>query len=211
MARTHVVEQGEHLTSIARAYGFVDYRTIWNHPENGKLKRVRGNAHVLLPGDQVYIPDKVLREEVRPTGAQHTFRLTAKSLRLRLVIKDFDDKPIADAECELEMGGVKIPLRTNSEGLIETVVPPEARRGKLIFPVLDLEYPVLIGHLDPSHEDSGWQARLFNLGYYIGPDGEPDPEDLRKALEEFQCDHKIRVTGKPNDATIAKLQELHNS
>jgi len=38
MSINHTVKQGEYLSSIARRYGFSDYKVIWNDKNNAKLK-----------------------------------------------------------------------------------------------------------------------------------------------------------------------------
>ena len=69
--------------------------------------------------------------------------------------------------------------------------------------------PTRIGHLDPVEEPSGQMARLTNLGYYLGPEGEIDAHQLRSAIEEFQCDHSLPVDGKCGSQTQAKLKQVH--
>jgi hypothetical protein len=49
MAESYTVRQGDHLSKIAKAFGFSDYHTIWDHPNNGDLKQKRQNPNVLLP------------------------------------------------------------------------------------------------------------------------------------------------------------------
>ncbi len=203
-----MVKQGEHLSRIAHQYGFADYRTIWEHPNNAALKNKRKNPNVLFPGDQVFIPDKQEKGESCATTKRHRFQVARPPLKLRIVVKDFDDQPVANTECELEVEGAVYKLKTNAQGLIEKEIPRTAERGKLTIPDLGIEHPVKIGHLDPSEEDSGWQARLINLGYHAGPVGDSN-EQIRAALEEFQCDHGLNVTGVLDAATKAKLEKIH--
>jgi hypothetical protein len=81
------------------------------------------------------------------------------------------------------------------------------------------EEGVKIGYLDPVEEVSGQVARLANLGYYVGALDQPEPDQLRSAIEEFQCDHfpeprrsdgvPVAVNGICDPKTQAKLQEVH--
>src|SRR5262245_51865590 len=96
-AMYHRVKQGEHLSRLAQQYGFSDYCTIWNHPQNAELKRKRNNPNVLYPGDILFIPDRELCEEVRPTDQCHAFVLRRPNLKLRLVLEDQYEKPVANA------------------------------------------------------------------------------------------------------------------
>lgn len=88
----HEVKQGEHLSGIAADYGFPDFTTLWNRPENAALKQKRENPHVLLPGDKVFVPDKTVKEYSRPADNQHTFEVLTKPLFLKLELcREYDD------------------------------------------------------------------------------------------------------------------------
>lgn len=207
MVTEHIVKQGEYLSRIAAQYGFADYRTIWDHPENAELKQKRQNPNVLYPDDRIYIPDKQVRQESRPTEQRHRFKVRLQKVLLRMVVKNIDDQPIANTECELQVEGNVFQLTTDSNGLIEQPIPKTAESGKLTL--LDVEVPVQIGHLDPVEEVSGQQARLNNLGYNAGEVGGTNEEQLRSAIEEFQCDHELTVDGICGSDTQAKLKEVH--
>lgn len=211
MSSRHTVAPGEHLSGIAQRYGFRDYRTIWDHPDNAPLRELRTEPHVLLPGDVVVVPDKTLRDESRPTDQAHRFRVPSLPLKLRLALTDYHNLPIVGAACELTVQGKTLPLTSDGDGIIEAPVPKDATEGLLKVPELDLEIPIRIGHLDPVDDDSGWQGRLVNLGYYAGAVGDDDAEMLRYAIEEFQCDHQLKVTGELDGATRAKLLEAHGA
>ena len=47
MAAYHTVVQGEHLSGIAKNYGFSSYKTIWDHAQNAELKKERQNPNLL--------------------------------------------------------------------------------------------------------------------------------------------------------------------
>lgn len=208
---THTVVAGEHISQIAQQYGFRDFNTLWNHGANAALKKLRSDPHVLHPGDVLEIPDKVQRHDAKPIDQAHRFRVNARPLKLRLALTDFDNEPLAGLACELVIDGVVIPLTSDGAGLIETPIPAGAKGGVLKVAELDLEQVLQIGHLDPLDQDSGWQARLINLGYYAGAVGDGDVQQLRHAIEEFQCDHQLAVTGELDGATQAKLLEQHGA
>ena len=211
MSTYHTVKQGEHLSRIASVYGFLDYQTIWNHAENAHLKSKRKDPNVLLPGDKLFIPDKEFKIETALTGQIHRFQLAGHSLKLRLALSDFDNKPIGNTACVLEVEGEVYNLNTNAKGLIEVAIPPEAEQGTLKIPGLGLEHAIKIGHLDPIEEDTGWQARLINLGYYAGPSGDDTVDALRLhyAIEQFQCDNELHVSGEMDATTCSKLRNVH--
>ena len=209
MATSHIVKQGEHISRIAREHGFFDYRIIWDHPANAALKKKRPNPHVLLPGDHLHIPDKQVKWDSRPTDDRHTFRIAVPMVKLRLALRDFDNAPVANAACQLDIEGKTYQLTTNREGLIEHDIAPTAENGRLRVDSLGMDVPIRIGHLDPHDEETGWLGRLINIGYMDESLGAPDPRELRSDIEEFQCDFGLKVTGELDDATKAKLKELH--
>ncbi len=213
MSITHIVKQGEHATRIARRFGFLNFLTIWNHPRNAALKKLRKNPNVLFPGDSLFVPDKQFKKESRPTSKTHRFVIPVKRLMLRIVIQNYSRKPIAGTECDLQVEDKSEHLVTNGNGQIEQLILPTVEIAKLN--ILDKEFSVLIGHLDPVEEGSGLEARLNNLGYYVPPaDSERDKDELRSAIEEFQRDHDLvpkggRPSGVADAATQAKLLEAH--
>ena len=211
MSQNYTVQQGDHIFSIAKKFDFRDYHIIWDHPNNAALKQKRTNPHVLYPGDTVFIPDKNIKTEQIATTQVHRFQIDLDPLKLRIALKDFDNQPIANMPCELDVEGTVYKLTSDGKGLVEKEIPATAQTGSLKVPDLGLEMPLKIGHLDPHDEDPGWQARLINLGYHPGPVGDPDKEQLGYSIEEFQCDHGLTVTGKLDGATKAKLKEVHGS
>ena len=73
-------------------------------------------------------------------------------------LKDFDDKPIAAAECELAVEGAVFQLKSDSQGLIEAVISCTAQNS---------------------------------------------------TLQEYQCDHKLKVTGELDAATRDSINQAH--
>jgi hypothetical protein len=215
MSTDHVVQQGEHLSQIADKYGFRDYKTIWDHPDNGALKKLRQSPDVLLPGDKVHIPDKTQKKEARPTGQAHSFQVSGGKLFLHLALRDFDNQPLANTKCELQVEGNSIPLTTDGNGHIKVPISPAAKEATLVFkdPLVpfDLSVPIKIGYLDPVAAVSGQKARLSNLGYLTRPLEQVDDTVFARTVQEFQCDLGLPVTGLCDAATQSKLKELHGS
>jgi N-acetylmuramoyl-L-alanine amidase len=211
----HVVQQGEHLTQIAGEYGFRDYKTIWNHPDNAALKKLRESPNVLLPGDVLRVPDKMQKAESRPTGQRHTFKVPGTPLMLRLALKDFGNEPLANTKCTITIGGAVVPLTTDANGHIEMPISPAVKEATLAFedPLVpfDLSVPIRVGHLNPVEEVSGQRARLSNLGYITRPLDEVDDTFFEHVVQEFQCDFDLEVSGTCDAATQAKLKKLHGS
>ncbi len=207
MPKQHIVEQGEYLSLIAAKYGFSSYKTIWDHAENAELKKKRKNPNILYPGDKLFIPDKDEKTEQAPTGQKHKYEAKSDALKLRLVVKDADGYPVASEPCQLEIGAKEYKKTTGGDGLVEEKMEGSPDSARLA--VRDFEIPMKIGHLDPVEEISGQQARLHNLGYDPGPLDGSDEYKRQSAIEEFQCDNKLKVDGICGDKTQAKLVVVH--
>jgi N-acetylmuramoyl-L-alanine amidase len=209
------VKQGDYLSKIANKHGFSDYQTIWDHPKNSELKKKRQSPNILYTGDVLFIPEKNEKEESGATEQRHRFMVKGHTLMLRIVFKTIDDQPIANEDCELHVGGEVFSLTTDGNGTIEQRIPATAETGRLIFKNSEVPFdwiPIKIGHLDPIEEISGQQARLNNLGYNAGPIDGKESEQLRSAIEEFQCDYFkniSQVDGKCGPNTQAKLKNIH--
>ncbi len=207
MDHFHSVEQGEHLASIALKYGFVDYHTIWNHPQNAEIKHVRKDPFVLHPGDRIYIPTKSQKKEAVESSDRHSFVLAPRKIFLRLLLGDFYGLPIANAAYLLETETKTFQLVTDGSGVISQEIPRDARIAKLA--ILDQVLTIHIGSLDPADARTGQQARLNNLGYWTGEIGSADEDGFRSAVEEFQCDHELPVNGICDTRTQEMLTEVH--
>ncbi len=214
MAEYYTVEQGDHLSKIAKDHGFTDYTVIWDHPENCDLKNQRQNPNVLLPGDEVFIPDMEQKQEAGATDKHHTFTVDKKTLKLRLVLEDIYEKPIAGAQCALLVDGQTYQLTTDGNGKLEQEIPLDAKEGVLTIrgnqtPFANGVIPIKIGHLDPIDEISGQIARLNNLGYFAGKLDGSNRDALNSAIQEFQCDNGLAVDGDCGPKTQSKLKQIH--
>jgi hypothetical protein len=132
MSKVHTVVQGDHLSSIAHAHGFKDYKLIWDHPENAALKQKRQNPNVLFPGDKLVIPDKDTTPVDAPTDKRHTFTLKTTPLKLQLKLAGVYDKPLASIPCDLLLPKGPVELISDSEGKIENPIPPDVTEATLL-------------------------------------------------------------------------------
>ncbi len=210
---SHTVKQGEHLALIASAFGFADYRAIWDHPENAELKNKRKDPGILCPGDELHIPEREAKELPGSTELRHRFKVRRSGLKLRLVLMDAAFDPLAHARCVLHVGGDAYELEAGADGLLEETIPVGAEKVRLRVddpraPV-GVEMPIRIGHLDPVDTVTGQKGRLNNLGYDAGPVGQDEDARFRSAVEEFQCDNKLKVDGVCGAKTQEKLREVH--
>src|SRR5580704_5981185 len=127
----YTVEQGDHLSKIAKENGFTDYTVIWDHPNNSDLKKRRQNPNVLFPGDEVFVPDMEQKQESGATDKHHTFTVDQKKLKLGLVLEDLYEKPIAGAQCALRINDQITQPTTTAEGKLEQEIPLDAHEAFL--------------------------------------------------------------------------------
>ena len=217
MPTVHIVKQGEYISGIANAYGFSSYKKIWDDPQNAQLKLQRKNPNILFPGDRLVIPDKEERVEARATDARHRFQTVGDRLMLQLTIRTNDNEPVAHSDYTLEVEAETDRKQTDGNGSLEKTIKPGAQTGRLLLKSddfgLDLKVTLAIGHLDPIETVTGQIARLNNLGYDAGdvqePESDADRLRFRSAVEEFQCNEKLRVDGVCGPKTQEKLKAVH--
>lgn len=207
-AGNYEVQQGDCVFSIADRAGLF-WETVWNHPRNQALKQKRGSPHVLLPGDQVFVPPLEVKTEPRGTDARHKF--VRKGIPIEFELKVMHgDEPRRGVPYILTVEGERTTGSVPEDGIIRIPIRPSDRSGTLILRPGESqeEYTLDFGHLDPAHALSGAKGRLRNLGLL----GEDDSEEaLADALGIFQKKHSLPVTGELDDATARKLTEVHGS
>lgn len=215
MSKEHKVRQGECISSIAYKYGFLP-GTLWNLSENAELKELRKDPNVLFPGDEVFVPEKREKSESGATDQRHTFRRKGVPEVLRIRLADASGEPRQHQAYVLVVEGRMIAGKTNAAGLLKQPIPPNAREGCLKVQVQDEsgemieeEYPLHLGNLDPVTEVSGIQSRLANLGFECGPASGQLNTETREAIRLFQQSAGLPETGEPDDPTREKLKELH--
>jgi hypothetical protein len=208
MPITHRVQQGECLVSIAEDYGFF-WETLWNFPANSELRARRLEPTVLLPGDEVVIPEKTIKSYTRPTGARHTFRVKNVPAKFNLRLLDVADEPRAGLAYTLTIDGVVTRGTTDGDGWVRGSMPPKAQRAVIELDAGGERYEVDLGHLDPVDTVRGAQERLASLNAYdYEPDGQESAE-WAEALREFQRARGLIVTGELDLSTQAALREAY--
>ncbi len=217
MGKYHKAAQGECFSSLAHQYGFENYRTIYDHPENAELIKERLNPNILYPYDVVFIPDNELKEVDAATEQTHHFVVKKEKTKFRLVVKDEDGKPFADTRYELTIDEKVFEGTTDGTGKLEEEISAKAHSGYVTFYPKDENgaeivgfIPLDFGHLDPVRETSGVQARLNNLGFECGKNDGTIGEKTKAALLEFQKKHGLPESGEACAATREKIQQMHD-
>lgn len=217
MGRVVEAKKGDCVISIAKAAGFADWKTVWNHKDNDGLRGKRDDPSVLHPGDKVYLPDFKSMTMTLKAGRKYKIKTKQLKASVQLFLNDPAGTPYADKQWELTVGERLYKGKTDAKGFLAQDVSAEAREGNLTL-FLDekcekkLEWIVDIGSLEPIDTVGGVQARLNNLGYHTGDD---EPGTLgpgtKNALSDFQNDHELPVTGEIDEATRSRLKDEHKS
>jgi Putative peptidoglycan binding domain len=213
----YIIQQGDCLSSIAKAHGFDKWQTIYNHPSNADFKAAHPNPNIIFPGETLNIPDLEPRDEKAATDQKHTYELEAEPTKLRIIVQDMDDKPFAGKPYKLTLLDPAAPLKgtTGGDGLIETDVDPAITTGVLeVFIHGETDPPavwnLLIGALDPVMKKSGHQGRLNNLGFESGQVDGIDGPITQSAVKRFQKKFPpLAVDGVVGSQTRPKLEEIH--
>ena len=226
--RKYTVKQGDCISSIAYEHKMFP-KTIWDHPDNAELKKLRKDPNALFPGDSLVIPEKQLKEEQCQPEQKHSFRRKGvpERLRIKFCVGDYeeeDDTPRKAVPYTLDIttkSGRPVDRRegkTDDKGYLDEPIPPDAIKGKIILDEGEDEevHEGMLGHLDPIDTISGVQARLNNLDYDCGDeDGILGPM-TRNAIRNFQAKNDLEIlTGdfdftEIDQDTLDKLEELYS-
>ena len=208
--KTHTVQQGECALSIATANGLF-WETLWNHPDNAKLKASRKDPFQLVEGDKLKVPDAIERTLRVSTGHRHVVRLKGIPASVHLQVFSAGTEPMADQPFELKVGGKTVKGRTTGDGIVQAFVPHDETEGELKVGEGDdqIKLEIKIGHLDPPTETSGVQSRLANLGFFQGELDGKESEALTAAIAAFQQDAGLDASGEADAATLAELESHH--
>ncbi len=198
------VKQGDCISSIAETNGFF-WQTLWDL--NPGLRKRRSDPNILLPGDELIIPELRVKEESGATETRHRFVKRGVPVEVRLVIEN-NGIPLANKDYILVIDGTSNEGATDGDGLLVQSMPPNAREATL--KIDGLTFSFTFGAIDPVAEATGVQSRLQNLGFYDGKiDGDIGPLTTQ-AIAEFQAFAGIEGTGELDEETRQQLLARHD-
>jgi len=208
----HRVSQGECLSSIAKQYGFRDWKTIYNHASNQAFRAKRPNPNLIYPGDEINIPEPEKKQAGKPVDQKHKFKVKGRRTHLRLLIEDFEGTAVGGKSYQLEVGTEVFTGTTGGDGLVEQEIPVDAGDGEITVwldsaKTTALYWPLKIGSLDPHDEAPGAHERLNNLGYDNLADSAADDRSTA-AIKAFQKKNGITESGTIDEATKNKAKEV---
>ena len=206
----HKYDKGEHLAAIAAKYGFLLHKSVWNAGENADLRAAREDPFQLVPNDEVAIPEKQAKSMARPTHQAHWFTARTEILKLRLRVLDLFGEPFRNSPGVLKIGGTETAVTSDGDGCFEATIPRTTMSATLA--VGEVVFHLDVGALEPASEPTGMRARLGNMGCWAGDIDDTDPIEeyqTEGAIELYQDDHELPVTGEASDALGQQLEEDH--
>lgn len=183
--KEHTVRQGESVESIAHAAGHL-WRTVWDAPENKPLRKLRKNAHVLHPGDVVFVPELRVKDVACATGRQHRFQQKGVPSRLRVRFT-IDGEPRAGARYVIVVDEQKKREgATDGDGWLDEPVMPDARRAEVRFQVKKEE--------DPDADPQPFEGDGDDIVREVEPGAEEEPAAEAEQVFVFQLRHMDPTT-----------------
>ncbi len=204
----YTVKQGDYIASLAYDAGFLSWKTVWEDGKNSSLREKR-NPNVLFPNDVVQIPARQKKVDDAPPTERTTFQTIGDPVTVKLVVLSWDGTPISSTDVQFKLGAAE-SMKTAEDGSAKKNVDPTGTKDGNVL-IKGFSLPLKLGHLDPVEEFSGQVWRLNNLGYRAGSPASKEDEAFRSAVEEFQCDNSIAVSGNCDGATQDKLRTVHGS
>lgn len=204
-----VVRQGDHLERIAYRAG-ADPKAIWDAPENAKLRELRGDGHILCPGDLVFVPKARPASELPlAVGSTNRFTVNVPVTEVRMKLRS-GGKPLANEPFRV-IEAPAVTGTTTAEGEVRFEISVALRRARLHLTKLGMILPLDVGGLDPLHEITGLQMRLAHLGHYHGEADGRLGNDTRAAVRAFQRARGLVPTGVPDEKTLTALREAYGA
>jgi len=179
---------------------------------NADLRARRTDPGVLGVGDAVHVPDAEPFEFYGlAVGRRHQLVVELPYPTFRVELAYANEAPVVGPSIGVELAaeGQVSNLEPDDQGRIEFEVGPGTE--EVTLRVLGRELRCGLAQLQPVDTFAGIHDRLANLGYEPGGRRGRRSQDrvaFLSAVQEFQCDHGLRVDGDPGSDTRAKLLDL---
>lgn len=126
--------------------------------------------------------------------------------------EEVDDKPRANVPYVVTIDGENTEGQTDSEGMLEVSIPPNASSGELVIEPgtpQEATIPIRLGYLEPIDTVTGVKQRLANLTFDCGDTTDEENQDYADSIRAFQRQYGIQDSGEIDDQTREKLWEIH--
>jgi len=199
------VKQGDCLYSLAARHGFTA-ETLKAHANNQTLMEQRPDPTQLVPGDKVFIPEKIIGQVEAETGMRHRFRCRSNTTTVNITCLDFD-KPLKNKRFILNAEGRLSDGTSDDNGTINLTLPATVNTATVTIENLPntFEFTLQLGGLDPIDTVTGQQQRLSNLGFYGGNIDGRQGDLMNAALRDFKINQKLAVNDQLDPDTLTIL------
>ncbi|MBN1960762.1 MAG: peptidoglycan-binding protein [Deltaproteobacteria bacterium] len=141
----------------------------------------------------------------------------AQTRELKLQVHDADLNVFADKHYRLIVAGGRYEGTTDGDGYLNETIPKDASVGQLTIWIdeypegTQLNWPIEISddELLPSASIEGALLRLRSLGYFNGELVAELTPEAQIAVQQFQEDNELEISGELDEATAAKLSEVY--
>jgi hypothetical protein len=129
---------------------------------------------------------------------------------LNLELRDSTGAPLADRAYALTLpDGARREGKLDQDGCLHEPVPEGAT--PLLLDVAERRLALDVVGMPAAHTVEGAQERLNHLNYFVGKvDGELG-EFTKTAVERFQRDQGLAITGALDEITVLRLQGEHGT
>ncbi len=119
---THKIAEGENLSVIARQYGFRDWRTLYDAPENADFRTERPNPSLVFPGDELVIPERTLKKvPLQEAQGRRTFKLAKQAAPpsdVRFVFETEEGQPFPKLNVLVQTAGGQKMHHSDANGVL---------------------------------------------------------------------------------------------
>jgi peptidoglycan hydrolase-like protein with peptidoglycan-binding domain len=148
------------------------------------------------------------QQETAATEQRHTFKRKGVPEFVHITM-EVDGQALSNEPWEVDIDGQTQSGTTDGEGNLEFTILPTASRG--VLRILEREFPLAFGNLDPIDTATGVQARLNQLGYPAGAVDGDIGDKTTGAVKLFQEESGIDATGKLDNETRQALKNRYGA
>lgn len=225
--KKHVVVEGDRMSKIAHQHGYKDYKLLYlAQPDS--LRKKRPNPEILMPGDEIVLPDKIEEKHSAKDKKAHKYEEDTALPEVRVKLLSAGT-PLADrtftvmADPAPSTGATLGTVKSDGEGAVKFHVEPATKKVTLACADPPFVIVLRLGHLRPVTEPGGVEQRLDNLNYRVPAAPPAAPADseaekkakaahdrlIKKAAARFQEDRKKTADGKVDDDLRQLLSKAH--
>ena len=149
------MKPGDCIFCVIQEKGFLP-NTVWQHPNNARLREQRRELNRLVSGDVVFIPDAQPKEVREPTNQVHKFRMKGERHRhwIEIELVGEDGTPIPNEKYKIILPDGSEKAGNLDQNGWSRVESDPAGNCEVIFPELDKTAWEFVKTVGPKTENS---------------------------------------------------------